>query len=162
MSLAVRTAIIQEDICLVAGDSNDASWRRKTGLGQLYDSTLQEAFKNAKLPVPTPLWSPGGFFQVNGLTCAGLSTPQTLKQRGSYASTVHLKLTAKSWVSLQKDQAHRCETWIHLSDVSTPIVERERERRLDHSRRGGRKRKSYTSQRWTVHPLTVASRVRYK
>ena len=37
--IAVRTAIIREDIYLVAGDFNGASWRRKTGVEQQYHST---------------------------------------------------------------------------------------------------------------------------
>ena len=45
--LAVRTAIIHEDIDLVAEDFNGASWRRKTGSEQPCDSAVEEAFKNA-------------------------------------------------------------------------------------------------------------------
>ena len=44
--------MIEEDIDLVAGDFDGASWRRKMGRQQQYDSTLAEALKNARLPVP--------------------------------------------------------------------------------------------------------------
>ena len=37
---------------MVACYSNGASWRRRSGPDQPFDSTLAEALKNAKLPVP--------------------------------------------------------------------------------------------------------------
>ena len=60
---AVRTATVQGNAVVVAGDFNGACWRRKTGLEQQFDSSLEEAFKNAKLLVPSgfsPLWGLGG------------------------------------------------------------------------------------------------------
>ena len=48
--LAVRTAMTQEDVDMVAGDFNIACRRRKTGPEQQYDSTLQEAFKKRQAP----------------------------------------------------------------------------------------------------------------
>ena len=54
---------IQEGIDVVAGDFNGASWHRKRRLVLQYDSTLEEASKNARLLVPlgfTPLQGPGG------------------------------------------------------------------------------------------------------
>ena len=48
--LAVRTATIQADVDMVAGDFNGASWRHKTGSEQQVDSTLEEAFKKKKTP----------------------------------------------------------------------------------------------------------------
>ena len=36
---------------MVAGDFNGANWRRKLGPQQQLDSTLEETFKSAKLPV---------------------------------------------------------------------------------------------------------------
>ena len=53
---------------MVAGEFNGASWRRD----QQFDSTLDEAFKNVKLPVPP--WLGPEEFQANGLTCADLSS----------------------------------------------------------------------------------------
>ena len=50
--LAVRPAITQEDVDMVAGDFNGATWRRKSGPEQQYDRTPEEASTNAKLLVP--------------------------------------------------------------------------------------------------------------
>ena len=60
--LAVRTDVWQEKVDRVAGDFNDNYWRRKPAPQQQLDSTIEEMFKNAKLPVPPgpPLWRPGG------------------------------------------------------------------------------------------------------
>ena len=63
MLLVVRTIMVQDDVGMVAGDFNGASWRRKSGPDQQFDfdSPLKEAFKNTKLLVPpgsTPLWGP--------------------------------------------------------------------------------------------------------
>ena len=55
--------MIAEDIDLAAGDFESASWRRKMGPQQQYDSTLEEASKNARLPLPLglpPLLGLGG------------------------------------------------------------------------------------------------------
>ena len=52
MLLAVRAIMWQEKVDMVAGDFNGASWRRKPGLQQQLDITLEETFKNANLPVP--------------------------------------------------------------------------------------------------------------
>ena len=48
---------------LQADDFNGASWRRRSVPDQQFDSRREEAFENAKLPVPpgtTLLWRPGG------------------------------------------------------------------------------------------------------
>ena len=47
--LAVR-AIIPGNVDRVAVDFNAASWRRKIGPEQHFDSALEEALKDAKLP----------------------------------------------------------------------------------------------------------------
>ena len=44
--------MLQEDVDMVAGDFNGASWWRRSGSDQQIDSTHEEAFKNGKLPVP--------------------------------------------------------------------------------------------------------------
>ena len=67
----VHSVMIEEDIDLVAGDLKGASWRRKVGAEQPYDSTLGEALKNARLPGPLGMenWAPlpKGFPQYNKL-----------------------------------------------------------------------------------------------
>ena len=60
---AVRTAMQQEQVDMVAGDFNGAASRRKRDEDQRRDSTIEEAFANTNLPIPnspTPLWGPGG------------------------------------------------------------------------------------------------------
>ena len=59
-----------------------------------------------------------------------------------------------------EDQISHCETWIHLSHVNTPTVEREREqreRRLDNSRRRKKTQKLHIA-KLNIHP-TMAFRV---
>ena len=76
--LAVRTVMLQEEVDMVAGDFNGATWRRRSGPDHQSDSTLEGALKNRKLqvpPSPTPLWEPGRF-RADGLRYASLSTAQ--------------------------------------------------------------------------------------
>ena len=55
---AVRTALMQAIIDLVAGDFNSTSWRRKVAADQQYDSTLEVAYALFRVPLgPTPLWA---------------------------------------------------------------------------------------------------------
>ena len=59
-----------------------------------------------------------------------------------------MKIVRKEWGVSSKDQASHCETWIHLSHVSTPLLERERahrDRKLGQSRHGEKKRRTYTT-----------------
>ena len=69
--VAVRTATMQEDIDLVAGDFNGASWRHKTGPAQQCDSSLD---------LPT-IVGPGGILHEGTDVCGG-----------ACASTVRLSL----------------------------------------------------------------------
>ena len=55
MGWSWKTAMEHEDVDMVAGDFNGASWRRNSAPDQQFDSTLEEAFKNAKLFVPCGL-----------------------------------------------------------------------------------------------------------
>ena len=64
---AVRTAMFQEDMDLLASDSNGASWRRKVGADQQFDSTLEDAFKKRQ----TPRFGALAAFLTNGPTSAG-------------------------------------------------------------------------------------------
>ena len=127
--LAVRTAVVQEEVDMVARDFNGASWRRKSGPEQQFDSTLEDAFKNAKLFVPLGSFPFVGFWwnpkRLDWCMCICQAT-QSLSRSGSYESTVRLKSIVKSWVSLQKTRPSHYKTWIHLSHVSTPVVERGR------------------------------------
>ena len=91
--LAVCTVLLQEEIDMVAGDFNGASWRRVSGLGQQFDSTLEEAFKNAQLAVPprfTPLWGAGGIPR-EWMTHVGLSSRPGLDRNGLFGNTGHLR-----------------------------------------------------------------------
>ena len=54
--MEVRTAIIQEDIDLVAGDFNGASWRREWDLSSNMTVLFEEAFTDARRACPT--WHP--------------------------------------------------------------------------------------------------------
>ena len=51
--LVVRFVMLHvEDVDMVAGDFNGASWRYTSGPYQQFDGALEEAFKNARLLVP--------------------------------------------------------------------------------------------------------------
>ena len=50
--LAVRTAMQQEQVDMVAGDVNGAAWRRRSGDDQRLDSTIEEAFANRTYSIP--------------------------------------------------------------------------------------------------------------
>ena len=91
--LAVRTVLLHEEMDMVAGDFNGASWRRVSGPEQQFDSTLGEAFKNAQLPVPnrlTPLWGAGGI-PSEWMTHVGLSSRPGLDRNGFFGNTGHLR-----------------------------------------------------------------------
>ena len=66
---AVCTPMIQGNIDLVVDDFNGESCRRKVGADQQYDSTYEEAFKNARLPVPPPYGVLAALL-TNGPMCA--------------------------------------------------------------------------------------------
>ena len=50
--LAVRTVMLQEQVDMVAGDFDDAAWRRQSGNEQRRDSTIEEAIAKTNLPIP--------------------------------------------------------------------------------------------------------------
>ena len=57
--LAIRAAMLKENVDLVAGDFNGAAWRRDNSNNL---SIIEEAFADCALPMPpgpTPLWGPG-------------------------------------------------------------------------------------------------------
>ena len=84
---------VQEDIDVVAGDLNNAYWRRKADPEKQNDSTLEETFKkNAKLlDLLGPTHYCGALVEhhMNGLMCAGLSSHLHLNslQRTRQATT---------------------------------------------------------------------------
>ena len=95
--VAVRTAMQQERVDMVAGDFNGAAWRRKRCEDQRRDSTIEEAFANTNLPTPdgpTPLWGPGGVPDEWSDVC-GLLSHQVPKPIGKYACTVHSRLIVR-------------------------------------------------------------------
>ena len=56
---SIASHVLQEDVDLVASDFSGASWRRKSGPDQQFDSTLESALKIARLlvqPGSSPLW----------------------------------------------------------------------------------------------------------
>ena len=58
MLSAIRSVMQQEQVDMVAGDLNGASWRRKCGEDQRRASTIEEVFANTDLLIPdgpTPL-----------------------------------------------------------------------------------------------------------
>ena len=50
--LAVRNVMYQQQVGLVAGDFNGASWRRQSGSDSRFISSIEEAFVNTNLPLP--------------------------------------------------------------------------------------------------------------
>ena len=116
----------QEDIDLVAGDFNGASWRRKTVPEQQYERTLEEAFRKARLPVPlgsTPLLGLGGVPHALADVCGFVKPPNSHSElltrwRGAFESD------REDFGLSPKDQTSHYESWLHPSHVSTPLVER--------------------------------------
>ena len=83
--------MLEEDVDMVAGDIDGASWRRRSGPDQQFECTLEEAFKNAKVPVP-PSSTLGGApeeFRANGQTYVGLSSQSSPKRHGSFQNMEH-------------------------------------------------------------------------
>ena len=59
----IRTVACHEQVDMVAGDLHGAAWRKKSVDIQQCDSTIEEAFANANLPIPhgpKPLLGPSG------------------------------------------------------------------------------------------------------
>ena len=76
---AVRSAMEQEDVDMVVGDFNGASWRSKSGPDEQFDNAL-EALRNARHPVPpssSPLWDPGGIPSEWTDVCGSLNPPKS-------------------------------------------------------------------------------------
>ena len=100
----VRTAMIQNYNDLVVGVFTGASWYRKVGADQQDDSTLEDAFKNARLRchlAPLLCWALEASC-MNGLSYADLSTPQ-FSISGLFSSTVRLSSTVKNGVYPKKE-----------------------------------------------------------
>ena len=113
---------VQEDVDMVAADFNGASQRRKSGLEQQYDSTLDEAFNNARLPVPPPHRC-GALveYQVNGPMCADLSSHQKSQTKWLIRKHGAFEIDGEELRLSSEDQTSHHETWIHLSRVGTLV-----------------------------------------
>ena len=105
--LAVRTVMRQEQVDMVAGDSNGAAWRRQSGSEQRRNSTIQEAFANTNLPIPpgpTPLFGPGGVPVEWADVCGFIKPPGSetewhIRMHGAFEiphETLGIKLTDQS------------------------------------------------------------------
>ena len=109
---------------VVAGDLKGASWRRRSGSDQQFDGTFEEAFKNAKLPVPlgsTPLWVPGGIPSEWTDVCGFVKPPRSQSGwliRNTGAFEINLQELGLS----SKDQTCHHEVWRWISHGSTPRV----------------------------------------
>ena len=112
--LAVRTAVVQEDVDMVACCQLPTQIRTRSTFWQYLGRSVQ----NARLFGPLPLWAPEEF-QASGLTYVALSSHPGLNQIGSHANSVHLKSIVESSASLHKTRP-----------IAVRVVE-QRERRLD-------------------------------
>ena len=145
VSIAVRTAIIKENLILSRATSTAKVGVVKWDPSNNTTVLLKKCSKNGTRPVsrvPTPL-GPGAL-QVNGPMCAVLSSLQTPMQNDSYVSTARWRFIAKGWCSSQKSKHVTAERGLNMRQMSAPFVERERERRHDHSGPMGLKRSSLT------------------
>ena len=75
--------MLQEDVDVVAGDFNGASWRRRSGWDQQFDSTLEAALTDVKLPVP-PGPTPFVGARINSKRMDRLSSRPRLKRSGFF------------------------------------------------------------------------------
>ena len=101
---------------MVAVDFNGAAWRRKRGEDQRRDSTIEEAFASANVPVPdghTPQWGPGGVTD-------GPMHVWHIRMHGAFEinrDVLGIKPT---------DRSCHHEVWIHFLHVNARLVERVR------------------------------------
>ena len=142
---AVRTVMCQEQVDMVAGDFNGATWRKKSGDNQQRHSTIEEAFANTNLPIPygsSPLWGsknvPAEWADVRGF----IEPPNTDNEwqiRGHGAFEINRDILGIR----PTDQSCRHEVWIHLSHANARLVDQYRTRndvRSEQDRRQGKTR----------------------
>ena len=128
---AVRTVMCQEQVDMVAGDFNGATWRKKSGDNQQRHSTIEEAFANTNQPIPhgsSPLWGVQETFQRNGPTYVVSSSHRIQTMSGRYAVTAHLEINRDILGIRPTDQSCRHEVWIHLSHANARLVDQYRTR----------------------------------
>ena len=142
---AVRTVMCQEQVDMVAGDFNGATWRKKSGDNQQRHSTIEEAFANTNQPIPhgsSPLWGSGNvpaeWADVRGF----IKPPNTDNEwqiRGHGAFEINRDILGIR----PTDQSRRHEVWIHLSHANARLVDQYRTRndvRSEQDRRQGKTR----------------------
>ena len=111
---------------LVAGDFNGAGWRKKSGVDQPRDSTIQKAFANTNLPTPRgpkPLWRPGGVPGERADVCGvikPLSTENEWRTRGHGTCEINREVLS---VRPTDGSCHH-EVLVHLSLVDARLVDK--------------------------------------
>ena len=108
--------MLDEHVDLVAGDFNEAAWRRQCGNGRI--SFIEEAFADSYLlmpPGPTPLWSPGAVPGTWSDVCGFLKLPDSdecwkVRHHGAFSipyEALHFRSKGAS--------CH--EVWLHVDFV---------------------------------------------
>ena len=108
--------MISQDIDLVAGDFNGATWRCRSRDNL---SSIDEAFADCALPTPpgpTPLWGPGTIPNNWGDVCGFLKPPGSqrfwkVNKHGAFS------LPRQALGLRANDQSCHHETWLHLHFV---------------------------------------------
>ena len=115
---------------MVAGDFNGTAWRKKSGVDQQRDSTIEEPFANTNLPIPhgaSPLWGPGDVAGEWPDVCGFIKPPNT-------ANEWHFRCPGAFEINREvlgirpTDQSCHHEVWIHLSHVNARLVDQYRSR----------------------------------
>ena len=123
----------QEHDDMVPVDFNGAAWRRKRGEDQRRDSTIEEAFATANVPIPDGLHHSGTRWRPRRMGRC---------MCGTSACTVHLRLIVTSLVSSPPTEVATmkygftsCTVTRGWSNVSAPPLEPGRDKTGVHTRR---------------------------
>ena len=132
--LAVRSAMLHEDVDKVAGDFNGTSWR-KIRTRSTIDSTTKKRSKTQKSLchlAPHQSDAPEKF-QACGLTYVAVSGHPSLHQNVSYGNTGHVRSIAESWASLRKTRpattrrgftsATSAHHWLYVDAINVIVSE---------------------------------------
>ena len=120
---------------MVAVDFNGAAWRRKRGEDQRRDSTIEEAFATANVPIPDGLHHSGD--QVASPTNGPMQVWH-IRMHGAFEinrDVLGIKPT---------DRSCHHEVWIHFLHVNARLVERVR---ATNATRQGQDRRAYAKKR---------------
>ena len=111
---------------MVAVDFNGTAWRKKSGVDQQRDSTIEEPFSNTNLPIahgPSPLWGPGDVAGEWPDVCGFIKPSNTVNEYGAF------EINREVLGIRPTDQSCHHEVWIHLSHVDARLVDQYRSRR---------------------------------